>query len=40
MEKRLCQEKRTNYLAFFLAYRLIPLEKQVSVRPIGIGEVL
>ena len=40
MAKRLCQERSANYLANFLACRLIPLEKQLGVRPIGTGKVL
>ena len=40
MAKRLCQERSANYLANFLACRLIPLEKQLGVRPIGTSKVL
>ena len=40
MAKRLCQERNTYYLAAFLACRLIPLEKQPSVKPTAIGKAL
>ena len=40
MVKRLCQERSVDYLAAFLACRLIPLDKQSGVRSIEIGEVL
>ena len=40
MTKRLCQERSANYLATFLACRLIQLDRQQGVRHRGIGEVL
>ena len=40
MAKRLPSERSANYLAVFLACRLIPFDKQLGVMPIGIGEVL
>ena len=35
-----CPERNANYLATFLTCKLIPLDKQPGVRPVGIGEVL
>ena len=40
MAEILCQGRSANYLAAFLACRLIPLDKQPGVGTIGIGEVL
>ena len=40
MAEILCQERSANYLAAFLACRLIPLDKQPGVGPIGTGDVL
>ena len=40
MAEILCQGRSANYLAAFLACRLIPLDKQPGVGAIGIGEVL
>ena len=36
MTKRLCQDKTAKHFDTFLACRLIPLEKQLGVRPEGI----
>ena len=40
MAKGLCQERSVNYIAAFLACRLIPLDKQPGVRLTGISKVL
>ena len=40
MTKRLSQDNTVKHLKAFLACRLIPLDIQPGVRPIGIGEVL
>ena len=40
MTKRLYRDNTVNHLEAFLACRLIPLDKQPGVRPIGIGEIL
>ena len=40
MTKRLRQDNTVKYLEAFLACKLIPLDEQSGVRPIGIGEVL
>ena len=38
MTKRLCQDNRVKHLETLLVYRLIPLDKQHKVRPIGVRE--
>ena len=38
MTKRLCQDNRVKHLETFLVYRLISLDKQHKVRPIGVRE--
>ena len=40
MAKRLCQERSEDYLASFLACRLIPLDSQPVVRTIELVEIL
>ena len=40
MTKRLCRDNTVKHLEAFLACRIIPLDKQPGVRPIGIHEIL
>ena len=40
MTRRLCTDKNAQNISAFLASRLIPLDKNPGVRPIGVGEVL
>ena len=40
MTKRLCQDKTSKNLNAFLACRLMPLDKQLGLRPLGIGKIL